>query len=54
MAESLKSAGREDVGMPWFLASILAVLGSVVIIFSFTKTKGRATGTQINFAFINV
>jgi len=34
--------------MPWLLASILALSGSGVIIFSFTKNKRRATETQLN------
>lgn len=45
---------RSDVGMPWFLSSILALLGSGVIIFSFTKNKGRATDTQLSLEFIHV
>lgn len=40
--------------MPWFLSSILALLGSGVIIFSFTKNKGRATDTQLSLEFIHV
>lgn len=40
--------------MPWFLASILALLGCGVIIFSFIKNKGRATVTQLNLEFIHV
>lgn len=45
---------RSDVGMPWFLASTLALLGSGVIIFSFIKNKGRATVTQLNLEFVHV